>query len=610
MSESESESESAAFDGRAYARRLTPGPGVYRMLDADSQPLYVGKAANLRKRVESYFGRRPHEARIATMVAQVASMEVIVTRTDGEALLLEAQLIKSLKPRYNIDLRDDKSYPFIHLSDHAFPQLSFYRGSRDRPGRFFGPFPSAQAVRITLNQLFRLFKLRQCVDSVYKHRSRPCLQHQIGRCSAPCVGLIEANDYARSLRHAVMFLEGEGETLFAELGAEMEQAAQVLRFERAAELRDQIAALQRVRSSQFVQGERGELDVVAAVVRDGRPCIEVLFFRGGLSLGNRSYFPRAPGTLDPARILRAFLLQHYLALPPPSELLLSHPIDDQDLLAELLSETHGRRTKLVASPRGERARWVEMAVRTADNALAARVADAASAAARIDDLAELLELEQLERIECFDISHTQGAETVASCVVFGREGALKADYRRYNIRDITPGDDYAAMYQAISRRFKRLTLGEGKRPDLLLIDGGKGQLAQARAVMLELGIEGVTLVGVAKGEDRRSGEESLWRVDDPRPLRPPGHRLGALLVQQVRDEAHRFAITGHRARRGKKQLHSVMDDIPGVGDKRRRALLKNFGGLQGLQRAGVEDLMKVEGISKALAERIYSALHG
>jgi len=607
---SESESESAAFDGRAYARRLTTGPGVYRMLDADRLALYVGKAANLRKRVESYFGRRPHEARIATMVAQVASMEVIVTRTDGEALLLEAQLIKSLKPRYNIDLRDDKSYPFIHLSDHPFPQLSFYRGSRDRPGRFFGPFPSAQAVRITLNQLFRLFKLRQCEDSVYKHRSRPCLQHQIGRCSAPCVGLIEADDYARSLRHAVMFLEGEGETLFAELGAEMEQAAQALRFERAAELRDQIAALQRVRSSQFVQGERGELDVVAAVVRDGRPCIEVLFFRGGLSLGNRSYFPRAPGTLDPARILRAFLLQHYLALPPPSELLLSHPIDDQDLLAELLSETHGRRTKLVAGPRGERARWVEMAVRTAENALAARVADAASAAARIDDLAELLELERLERIECFDISHTQGAETVASCVVFGREGALKADYRRYNIRDITPGDDYAAMYQAISRRFKRLTVGDGKKPDLLLIDGGKGQLAQASDVLLELGIEGVTLVGVAKGEDRRSGEESLWRVDDPRPLRPPGHRLGALLVQQVRDEAHRFAITGHRARRGKKQLHSVMDDIPGVGDKRRRALLKNFGGLQGLQRAGVEDLMQVEGISKALAERIYSALHG
>ena len=602
--------QSTAFDGKAYARRLTTGPGVYRMLDGEGNVLYVGKAANLRKRVESYFGRQPKEARIATMVAQVAAMEVIVTRTDGEALLLEAQLIKSLKPRYNIDLRDDKSYPFIRLSEHEFPQLSFYRGARDRPGRFFGPFPSAQAVRITLNQLFRLFRLRQCEDSVFKNRSRPCLQHQIGRCSAPCVGLIDEAGYARSLRHAVMFLDGESESLFAELGSEMEQAAGELRYERAAELRDQIVALQRVRGSQFVQGERGELDVVAVAVRDGRPCVEVLFFRGGLSLGNRSYFPRAPGTLDPAEILRAFLLQHYLSLPPPAELLLSHPIEDQQLLTELLIETHGRRTRLVASPRGERARWVEMALRTAENALAARAADAASAAARIDDLAQLLELDQLERIECFDISHTQGSETVASCVVFGREGAIKADYRRYNISGITPGDDYAAMHQALSRRFKRLAGGDGKCPDLLLIDGGRGQLAQAQQVIEEMQVTGVTLVGVAKGEERRAGEESLWRVDDPRPLRPPAHRPGALLVQQVRDEAHRFAITGHRARRGKQQMQSSLDGISGVGDKRRRALLKQFGGLRGLERAGVEDLMQVEGISRALAERIYAHLHG
>ncbi|MCB1628048.1 MAG: excinuclease ABC subunit UvrC, partial [Xanthomonadales bacterium] len=578
-------------------------------LDHKAAVLYVGKAANLRKRVESYFARTPSDPRIATMVAQVAAMEFIVTRTEGEALLLEAQLIKSLKPRYNIDLRDDKSYPYIHFTDHEFPQVGFYRGSRQRPGRFFGPYPSAQAVRLTLNHVYRFFRLRQCEDSVYRHRSRPCLQHQIGRCSAPCVGMIESHNYARQLHHAELFLQGRADRLLDELGEEMQQAARDLAFERAAELRDQLASLQRVLANQYVQGERGELDVVVVHVADGQVCVELLYFRGGLSLGNRSYFPRSAGSLDPAEILRGFLLQHYLQLPPPGELLLSHPIEDQQALAELLSVTHGQRVKLIANPRGDRARWVEMGLRTAAAALEARAADAASMQRRFDDLAQLLDVDTIERVECFDISHTQGEQTVASCVVFGPEGALRNDYRRYNISGITPGDDYAAMRQALQRRFRRLRDGEGTAPDLLLIDGGRGQLAQAIEVLTELGLQDLALLGVAKGEERRAGEESLWRPGVDQPLRPPGNRPAALLIQQVRDEAHRFAITGHRARRGKQQTHSVLEDIAGVGGKRRKALLQHFGGLKGLERAGIEELMRVEGISRALAERIYERLH-
>ncbi|MCB1634044.1 MAG: excinuclease ABC subunit UvrC, partial [Xanthomonadales bacterium] len=469
--------------------------------------------------------------------------------------------------------------------------------------------PSAQAVRLTLNHVYRLFRLRQCEDSVYRHRSRPCLQHQIGRCSAPCVGMIESHNYARQLHHAELFLQGRADRLLDELGEEMQQAARDLAFERAAELRDQLASLQRVLANQYVQGERGELDVVVVHVADGQVCVELLYFRGGLSLGNRSYFPRSAGSLDPAEILRGFLLQHYLQLPPPGELLLSHPIEDQQALAELLSVTHGQRVKLIANPRGDRARWVEMGLRTAAAALEARAADAASMQRRFDDLAQLLDVDTIERVECFDISHTQGEQTVASCVVFGPEGALRNDYRRYNISGITPGDDYAAMRQALQRRFRRLRDGEGTAPDLLLIDGGRGQLAQAIEVLTELGLQDLALLGVAKGEERRAGEESLWRPGVDQPLRPPGNRPAALLIQQVRDEAHRFAITGHRARRGKQQTHSVLEDIAGVGGKRRKALLQHFGGLKGLERAGIEELMRVEGISRALAERIYERLH-
>jgi excinuclease ABC subunit C len=424
------------------------------------------------------------------------------------------------------------------------------------------------------------------------------------------VGLIEPADYQRDLRHAELFLQGRAEALLAELGQDMDAAAKALEFERAAILRDQLSSLQRVLSSQFVQGERGELDVVAVWVADGRVCIEVLYFRGGMSLGNRSYFPRSAGSLEPAELLRGFLLQHYLQVPPPAELLLSHPIEDQSALAELLGSTHGQRVRLIDRPRGDRARWVDMALRTASAALEARAADAASLIRRFDDLQELLGQAGIERIECFDISHTQGEQTVASCVVFGREGPIKSDYRRFNITGITPGDDYAAMRQALLRRFKRLREGEGKAPDLLLIDGGRGQLTQAIEVLAELELAGLALLGVAKGGERRAGEEGLWRPAALAPLRPPGHRPAALLIQQIRDEAHRFAISGHRARRGKQQTQSVLDDVAGIGPKRRKALLQNFGGLRGLERAGVEELMRVEGISRALAQRIYEKLHG
>lgn len=598
------------FDGRAFARTLTGEPGVYRMLGGDDQALYVGKARNLRARVESYFARGALDSRIASMVAQVRRIEVIVTRTEAEALLLEGQLIKALKPRYNVELRDDKSYPWIRLTAaDEFPRVAFHRGARPPPDRYFGPYPSAWAVRETLNLVHKAFKLRQCEDSVFAHRTRPCLQYQIARCSAPCVGLVDRHDYAASVRHASMVLEGRSSTLVDELSREMEAAARALDFERAAQLRDQIAALRRVLATQFVQGERGDLDVLACVSRAGKACVEVLFFRGGLSLGNRSWFPRFIGEADPAEVLRAFILQHYASQPAPAELLLSHAIEDQELVAEVLGERAGRRVGLVDNPRGERARWVEMALRTAEAALASELAAHATISERRESLRTLLGLPSApQRIECFDISHTQGEGTVASCVVFAGEGPAKSEYRRFNIDGIQAGDDYAAMKQALSRRFARLARGEGARPDLLLIDGGRGQLQQAIEVLDELCIGDLPVVGVSKGPERRPGEETLV-LPDGRELHPGPSSPALHLIQQVRDEAHRFAIGGHRARRGKARTRSQLEEIAGVGGKRKRALLKAFGGLHGIQTAGVEDLMSVEGIDRALAQRIHDHFH-
>lgn len=601
----------ADFDGKEFARSLTGEPGVYRMLGDGDQVLYVGKARNLRSRVESYFARGAHDARITSMVMQVRRIEVMVTRTEAEALLLEAQLIKALRPRYNIELRDDKSYPWIRVSTaEDFPRASFHRGARSGNDRYFGPYPSAWAVRESLNLVHKTFRLRSCEDSVFANRTRPCLQYQIQRCSAPCVDLIDRHSYAADVHQAMLVLEGRSSALIDQLSQDMERAAAELDFERAAQCRDRISALRRVLATQFVQGERGDLDVLACCSRNGKACVEVLFFRGGMSLGNRSYFPRFLGDASEAEVLRAFVVQHYAQQTAPAELLLSHAIDDQELVEEVLAGQSGRRVRLIDNPRGERARWVDMAMRTAEATLETELATNATFSARREDLRVLLGLEQAPaRIECFDISHTQGEGTVASCVVFDEQGPARGDYRRFNIEGITPGDDYAAMKQALERRFARLARGEGKPPDLLLIDGGAGQLRQAVEVLGELKMGDILAVGVAKGPERRAGEETLIVAPSLRELIPGPSSKALHLIQQVRDEAHRFAITGHRGRRAKARQKSVLEDIPGIGSKRKRALLKAFGGLHGIQRAGVEDLSTVEGIDRALAQRIHDLFH-
>lgn len=602
-----------AFDGKAVAQALGTGPGVYRMLDDQGAVLYVGKASSLRKRVASYFSRPQLQPRLMAMVSRIAAIETTVTRTEAEALLLENELIKSLKPRYNVLLRDDKSYPWIHLAtDQEFPRLGFHRGARGRAGRYFGPFPSAHAVRESIDLLQKLFRVRQCEDSFFRGRSRPCLQHQIGRCTAPCVGLISREEYARDVRHTAMFLDGRSTTVTGELAAEMDAASRALDFERAALLRDQIATLKQVQARQFVSSAEQEADVLGCAVGDGMACVHALFFRNGVSLGGRSFFPRAPADADAATVLGAFVSQHYIEHPVPHLVLLSHPIEDDELLCAALSERRGGRVELRHAQRGERARLVEMALRNAMQAIASQKLSRDSIEARWNALATLLGLEAPPaRIECFDVSHTRGEATVASCVVFDRSGPVKAQYRRYNIEGVAPGDDYGAMRQALLRRFRRAQKKHGAVPDLLLVDGGRGQLAQAEAVLSELAVQGVAVIGVSKGPDRRPGlEELVLGGPGGRALQPREDDPGLHLVQWVRDEAHRFAIAGHRARRQKARDTSTLEGIAGIGARRRSLLLRHFGGLAGVQGAGVEELAVVPGIDRALAERIYQALHG
>lgn len=605
------------FDGKAFVRTLTSSPGVYRHFDAAGELLYVGKAGNLKKRVGSYFLKPRMEPRIAAMVAQIARVEITVTRTEGEALLLESQLIKSLKPRYNILLRDDKSYPYIYLSGgEDYPRLAFHRGAKNLPGRYFGPYPSTYAVRESLSLMQKLFKVRQCEDSYFRNRTRPCLQYQIGRCSAPCVGLISVEDYRNDVRHAEMFLEGRSNAVIDELAEAMEQASKALQFERAAKLRDQVAALRQLQAQHHVQGASADMDVIACRIEAGMACVSVLFFRNGISLGTRDFFPRLPLDAEPADVLTQFIAQYYLDRPVPRELILGEPLADQEILAELLGQHAGHAVELKSSVRGERAQFLQMAERNAQASLTARLASRQTLGTRFDDLQKVLGLTAPpRRIECFDISHTMGELTVASCVVFGPEGPEKSHYRRFNIAGITPGDDYAAMHQALTRRFRKVAEGEGARPDILLIDGGSGQVAQALDVLRELGVDGIEVVGVAKGPGRRAGEETLVlaRIEAGNPGRElhPGSSSPALhLVAAVRDEAHRFAISGHRKRREKARERSVLEDVPGIGARRRSALLKAFGGMQGLERAGVEELMQVKGIDRGLAGRIYASLHG
>jgi len=605
--------ESAAFDSKGFVASLTRGPGIYQMFDHEGRVLYVGKARNLKHRVASYFRGSGLNNKTLALVSRIHHMEVTVTRTETEALLLENNLIKAHRPPYNILLRDDKSYPYIHLSADEYPRLGFHRGPKRDEGSYFGPYPDSGAVRDSLAFLQKVFKVRQCENGVFKNRSRPCLQYQINRCTAPCVDLVAPAEYAESVRHTRMFLEGKSQDLTAELADRMEAAAAGLAFEEAAQLRDQLRSLQRVREIQYIEGESGDLDILAAFAQNAVVCIQVMTVRQGRVLGSKGYYPSLQLDEAPEEVLAAFIGQFYLgpgAHPVPRELLVEVVPADHEALAAALSERAGHKVAIQHRLRGARARWVAQAATTAAQNCLALLANRQHARSRLDSLAEQLALDAVpERLECFDISHSGGDQTVASCVVFGPDGPIKADYRRFNIDGITPGDDYAAMAQALERRYRRLQQGEGKLPDLLIIDGGKGQLSAAEAILAELGVTGVTLLGIAKGPTRKAGLERLFLGAGHRELRLAPQAPALHLLQQIRDEAHRFAITGHKGRRDRQRRESTLQKIPGVGPKTRRKLLRYFGGLQAISRAGVEELAQVSGISPKLAQAIYDALH-
>ena len=601
-----------AFDAKALLASLPGLPGVYRMLGSAGEVLYVGKARDLKKRVSSYFTRSQQSPRIGLMIAQIANVETTVTRSEGEALLLENNLIKSLAPRYNILFRDDKSYPYLMITGHRFPRIGFHRGGQEKKHRYFGPFPHSYAVRESIQLLQGVFRLRTCEDSVFENRSRPCLLHQIHRCSAPCTKLIDEFQYAQDVRNAELFLLGRENDVIHTLTDKMNAAAEALRFEEAAQFRDQVRALSRVQARQYVESAAGvDADVVACRIDGGVTCVNLVMIRAGRHVGDRSFFPHNADHATPGEVLLAFLTQHYLEQPIPP-LILTNADLEGDALEEALSEQAQRPVRLVSSPQGERRMWLEMAEKNALLALANRVRERGTQEGRLVALREALGLpESTQRIECFDISHTMGEATVASCVVYDGHGMQKGEYRRFNIRDITPGDDYAAMRQALARRYERITAEGGKMPDLILIDGGKGQTAMAKSALVELGLNDVAVIGVAKGPERKPGlEELIVEAEGGATVSLPPQHAGLHLIQQIRDEAHRFAIVGHRARRGKSRTRSELQDIPGIGDRRRRALLAHFGGIKGVQSAAIDEIAKVEGISDTIAERIYRHLHG
>jgi len=598
------------FDHKQFLAALPKRPGVYRMFGAEQELLYVGKARSLKDRVGHYFAASNVDPKVQALVQQISAIEVTVTNSETEALLLEYNLIKAHKPRFNIVLKDDKSFPYIQLcAEHRFPRLAFYRGPRHGNVRYFGPFPNAGAVRDTLNQLQKLFRIRNCRDSFFANRSRPCLQHQIGRCSAPCVGLITREAYAQDMASAIKVLEGRSEEVTSELQARMEDAAGRLEFERAAQIRDQLAALQRVQSQQFItaEGER-DVDVLAIVGSGGDFAVSVMLVRGGRNLGTTSYFPRA-ALAEPHEALASFVMQYYGNDVPP-EVLLGNRIEEAAALAEVLSARAGHAVAVRHPQRGLAVRWVELTRENATQALRMRFAQRQGMDEMLADLARELDLpEAPQRLECFDISHTGGEGTVASCVVFGPEGPLKKEYRRFNITGIAPGDDYGALRQALERRYRHVRDGEVPAPDVLLIDGGIGQISAVHEVLTELGFADLTLVGVAKGPERRAGQERLFVYGLERAVVPEAHGPASRLIQRIRDEAHRFAITGHRRRRARRYNESVLEAVPGLGPAKRRALLKHFGGLQGIMRAGVADLTQVSGIGATLARMVYEHLH-
>ncbi|OGA38553.1 MAG: excinuclease ABC subunit C [Betaproteobacteria bacterium RIFCSPLOWO2_12_FULL_68_19] len=584
------------FDAKSFVAGLPSLPGVYRMLGEGGEALYVGKARDLKKRVSSYFHKQAGSPRIEMMLGQVAAIEVTATRSEGEALLLENNLIKSLAPRYNILFRDDKSYPYLEITGHRYPRLGFHRGAKDRRNRYFGPFPHAYAVRESIQLLQRVFRLRTCEDTVFENRSRPCLLHQIQRCTAPCTGRIAPQAYAEDVANALLFLEGREDDVIRNLNEKMNSASDARRYEEAAAYRDQVRALSRVQARQYVESNRGvDADVVACVIEGGIACVNLVMIRGGRHVGDRSFFPSNAEGAAAAEVIGAFLEQHYLEQPMPGLIVTSEPVE----LENAITPSHG-----------ERRIWLDMACKNAELAIAQRVRDRATQEGRLAALREALGLpEGLQRIECFDISHTMGEATVASCVVYDRQQMQKGEYRRFNIRDIAPGDDYAAMRQVLARRYERVSADAGRIPDLVLVDGGKGQAGVAAAVLRDLGLHQVGVVGVAKGPERKPGMEELIIESEARSLQLAPSHPGLHLVQQIRDEAHRFAVLGHRARRGRARTTSMLSEIPGIGARRRQALLEHFGGLRGVQAAAVDDIAKVEGISRALAERIYRHLH-
>ena len=606
-----------AFDAKAFLATLPELPGVYRMLDAEGKVLYVGKAKSLKKRVASYFRENLPSPRIALMVRQIERVETTVTRSEGEALLLENNLIKRLAPRYNILFRDDKSYPYIVITRDEAPRLGFFRGTPDRRDDYFGPFPSSSAVRESIALLQRMFRLRTCEDSVFQNRSRPCLLYQIKRCSGPCVGLVSADDYARDVRYAALFLNGRQQEVIGRLGEAMQDAVAELAFEKAAVLRDQIQSLRRVQEKQYVESVKGEdVDILAVLSEDGLVCVNLAMVRGGRHLGDRAHFPSNAAGSDPAEVLTAFLYQHYANHPAPERLYLNVAVTDEEL-APTLSETAGHGVRLSTARQAMHKAWVEMAEQNASLAIRARRSLLTRQEGRIEALRVALALDAADdaeeegemRVECFDISHLQGESTVASCVVFHGSGMRKSDYRRFNIKGVEPGDDYAAIRQAVLRRYEKIAVGDGVAPSLILIDGGKGQLAVAVDALEELGLAHLPIVGVAKGEARKPGLETLIFADGREPVQLPMDHPALHLIQEIRDEAHRFAVSGHRAQRSKTRRTSRLDEIVGIGPQRRKALIAHFGGLQGIAAADIEQLSGVPGISRELAERIFQALH-
>jgi excinuclease ABC subunit C len=611
MREEADKPDTEEFDAKAFLKTLTKRPGIYKMQSADGEVLYIGKAKNLKNRVSSYFNKQNRSPKQQVMVSRIAAIDITVTHTEGEALLLESQQIKRYKPRYNICLRDDKSYPFIYISSlQDFPRITFHRGAKKRQGKYFGPYPSAGAVRETLKLIQKIFPVRQCEDSYYQNRSRPCLQYQIERCTAPCVDLVSKENYAQDVENTLLFLEGKSDQLINQLIAKMEKAAMDLAFEQAATYRDQIVKTRNILEKHFVHGEKGDVDIIVCAVKAGIACVQVFFIRNGQHLGSKTFFPKTIEEYTPGKILYAFIPQYYLEKQVPYELIVSHELEEQELLQQVLSNQASHQVVISPRVRAERLKWLQLAQTNVENALLTKLADKQGVYARFLSLQEELGCADTpKRLECFDISHTQGDQTVASCVVFDREGPVKSAYRRFNIDGITPGDDYAAIHQAVSRRFARLKKGEHEAPDILLIDGGKGQVNEAEKALADLDIKNVMIVGVSKGPDRKPGMEKIFLPGEQQPLEITPGASGLLLIQHIRDEAHRFAITGHRQRRSKAKKQSALEGIAGLGPKRRQLLLKQFGGMQGVSRAGVDALCSIDGISRQLAQRVYDTFH-